>query len=257
MEIDWLTTAAQLVNFFVLVWLLRRFLFRPVSEAIETRRAEIADALAEAETRERAADEARDSFEADRAELAASAAARLAAADAEAAQHAAKLRAEAEAAENRARTAFAAALEEERASVRGALQVEVGRAGIEIARRVLADLADETLEALLVRRLTDELGRLEASAPMQGDETLAATLTIRWPRHEDEAAVVECLNGELSRLFGRPTTLELRAEPEAGIGAVLEAGGLHAAWTLDGHIDRILERFERQSAGETTAVAGP
>lgn len=257
MEIDWLITAAQLVNFFVLVWLLRRFLFRPVSDAIERRRTEIADALAEAMARERAAEEARDTLEADRAALAASVAGRLEEAEAEANRHAADLRAATEEAEDRARTELAVALEEEHASVRAALQVEAGRAGIEIARRVLADLADETLEALLVRRLGVELAREETLARMPGDGAVAATLTTHWPRRRDEAAATERLAQDLSRLLGRPATLQLRSEPNAPIGAVLEAEGLHAAWTLDGHLDRIAERFERTNVRGTAAVTIP
>ncbi|MER2603590.1 MAG: F0F1 ATP synthase subunit B, partial [Candidatus Competibacter phosphatis] len=30
MQIDWFTVAAQIVNFLLLVWLLKRFLYRPV-----------------------------------------------------------------------------------------------------------------------------------------------------------------------------------------------------------------------------------
>ncbi|MEM7528206.1 MAG: hypothetical protein AAF416_11040 [Pseudomonadota bacterium] len=257
MEIDWLTTAAQLVNFFVIIWLLRRFLFRPVSDAIERRRTEIADALAGAAAREHAAEALREALEAERAQLAASVADRLAAAEADAERYAVKLRAEAEEAEDQARTDLAAALEEERAAARAALKVEAGRAGIDIARRVLADLADETFEALLVRRLADELAREEALARMPGEETLAATLTTRWPQTGGEADIAEGLTEQLARLLGRPTTLELRSDPDACIGAVLEAGGLHAAWTLDGHVDRIAERFERANARETAGAVLP
>ena len=41
MEIDWITFVAQIVNLFVLVWLLKRFLYRPVLDVIEKRRNEI------------------------------------------------------------------------------------------------------------------------------------------------------------------------------------------------------------------------
>lgn len=249
MEIDWLTTAAQLVNFFVLVWLLRRFLFRPVSQAIETRRAELADALAEAAARERSAEETRAALETEREALAASAAERLATAEAEAERHAARLRATAEAAADRARADLAAALEDERRSARAVLQAEAGRAGIEIARRVLADLADETLEGLLVRRLADRLAAEAALTLPTGGDPVDATLTTRWARTGDEAALAERLNAELSRVLGRPTALRLRSEPDAAVGAVLEVAGLHAAWTLDGHIDRIAERFARTCDG--------
>ena len=39
MEIDWWTLAIQTVNFLVVVWLLSRFLYRPVRRMIEAREA--------------------------------------------------------------------------------------------------------------------------------------------------------------------------------------------------------------------------
>ena len=51
MLIDWFTVAAQAINFLILVWLLRRFLYRPVLATIEAREKMIATQLAEAADR--------------------------------------------------------------------------------------------------------------------------------------------------------------------------------------------------------------
>lgn len=48
MRIEWSTLALQTVNFAVLVWLLHRFLYRPVLRMIDERRAEIEKQFAEA-----------------------------------------------------------------------------------------------------------------------------------------------------------------------------------------------------------------
>ena len=42
MLIDWFTVAAQAVNFLLLVWLLKRFLHKPVLAAIDEREKRIA-----------------------------------------------------------------------------------------------------------------------------------------------------------------------------------------------------------------------
>lgn len=70
MQIDWWTLALQAVNFLVLVWLLSRFLFRPVREVIEKRRKLAEQAFAEADKRQSAADAALHQYEEDRAALA-------------------------------------------------------------------------------------------------------------------------------------------------------------------------------------------
>ena len=49
MLVDWFTVAAQALNFLVLAWLLKRFLYRPVLDAIDAREAAVARQLAEAE----------------------------------------------------------------------------------------------------------------------------------------------------------------------------------------------------------------
>ena len=48
MLIDWFTVAAQVANFLILVWLLKRFLYKPVLTAIDEREKRIADQLQEA-----------------------------------------------------------------------------------------------------------------------------------------------------------------------------------------------------------------
>src|SRR5690554_2955493 len=48
MEIDWFTVIAQLVNFLILVWLLQRFLYKPVLNAVDERERKIASQLADA-----------------------------------------------------------------------------------------------------------------------------------------------------------------------------------------------------------------
>ena len=42
MLIDWFTVVAQVVNFLILVWLLKRFLYKPILDAIDAREKRIA-----------------------------------------------------------------------------------------------------------------------------------------------------------------------------------------------------------------------
>lgn len=55
MELNWTTFSLEVVNFLVLLWLLKRFLYRPVMGVIEARQALINDQLKRAEEREREA----------------------------------------------------------------------------------------------------------------------------------------------------------------------------------------------------------
>lgn len=62
MLIDWFTVVAQVINFLILVWLLKRFLYRPILDAIDAREKRIAAELAEAEAKKNDAMKERDEF---------------------------------------------------------------------------------------------------------------------------------------------------------------------------------------------------
>jgi F-type H+-transporting ATPase subunit b len=140
MHFDWSTFGLQTINFVVLVWLLQRFLYRPVLRLVDARRAEIDRQYGEARGAETRA----------REELAAVAAARAGiAAEREAALKAAAAQAEAAATARHAEAEHDA--DELLDNVRKALAAERKDALAE-ARRVAVDLA-----AVFAERLSAEL----------------------------------------------------------------------------------------------------
>lgn len=71
MQIDWWSAGLQAVNFLILVWLLQRFLYKPVMRVIARRQRQAEEARSEAAAAEARADEARRAYEEKRAGLAA------------------------------------------------------------------------------------------------------------------------------------------------------------------------------------------
>jgi F-type H+-transporting ATPase subunit b len=51
MLIDWFTVGAQVLNFLILVWLMKRFLYKPILHAIDAREKRIAAELADADAK--------------------------------------------------------------------------------------------------------------------------------------------------------------------------------------------------------------
>jgi F-type H+-transporting ATPase subunit b len=169
MQIDWWTLALQAINFLVLVWLLSRFLFRPVSEVIAKRKELAEAAFSEAEQREAEAEAARAEFEKKRAGLAKERDALLEKAHAEIEQDRAQAREEAK---GEAESLLAEARDDiarERDSALRELRDEVaGMAGTlagEILSQSGARVPPETLLARLEERLTalpdDERDRMQ------------------------------------------------------------------------------------------------
>ncbi len=63
MLIDWFTVVAQIVNFLVLVWLLKRFLYKPILNAIDAREKRIASQVLKAQETEEVAKKERDAYQ--------------------------------------------------------------------------------------------------------------------------------------------------------------------------------------------------
>src|SRR5471030_3083536 len=63
MLIDWFTVGAQVLNFLILVWLLKRFLYKPILHAIDEREKLIATQLAQADAKKAEAQKDRDEFQ--------------------------------------------------------------------------------------------------------------------------------------------------------------------------------------------------
>ncbi|MFZ2102745.1 MAG: F0F1 ATP synthase subunit B, partial [Oricola sp.] len=70
MKLDWWTFAFQVINIAVLLWLLGRFLFRPVANIIAERKTETARVLKDAEEAKRAAREVEQTAKAERDRIA-------------------------------------------------------------------------------------------------------------------------------------------------------------------------------------------
>jgi F-type H+-transporting ATPase subunit b len=60
---DWFTVAAQALNFLILVWLMKRFLYKPILKAIDAREKLIAKELADADARKAEAQKEHEEFQ--------------------------------------------------------------------------------------------------------------------------------------------------------------------------------------------------
>ena len=63
MLVDWFTIVAQAINFLILVWLMKRFLYKPILNAIDEREKRIAAELADADAKKAEAQKERDEFQ--------------------------------------------------------------------------------------------------------------------------------------------------------------------------------------------------
>lgn len=221
MRIDWSTLALQTVNVVVLVWLLSRFLFRPVSDIIAKRQA-AARKLIDDASRER--DAAHAEHERARAERASLAAARddalkdaLAQAAAERERLIAAARADAQALRDAAR-AQADADAVQRAK---ALDARATRLAIDIAAKLLARLPDSARVAGFVDGVAASLARLPADVRASlADEDAQVRLVAPRALTAQEAAACRAA---FAASVGRPLEPDVRVDPALIAGLELES----------------------------------
>nr|WP_295837740.1 F0F1 ATP synthase subunit delta [uncultured Azospirillum sp.] len=221
MHIDGWTLLLQAVNFLILVWLLHRFLYRPILAVIAERQAATERVRTEAEAARQAAETARQTLEAQRTALPAERDRLIAAARAEAeAERAAlleKARGEADHALEEARSRLA----DERAQALDALQRHAADLGTQLATRLLRDAPANALTRPL---LEDACAAVEAlSGPQRhsladGIDPVPVRLAAAGPLSDDDTALAR---DRLAAALGRPVALELVEDPSLIAGVEL------------------------------------
>jgi F-type H+-transporting ATPase subunit b len=247
MLIDWFTVAAQALNFLMLVWLLKRFLYRPVLDAIDARERGIAAELADAAAKKADARKERDEFEHKNREFDAQRAALVkGAADAAAAERERLL----DGARKDADAARATRQDDLRSEQRDLSREIVRWTRTEvfaIARKALAGLADASLD----ERMCDVfVQRLRGLTGVAKDQLGAALKTAHRPAAVRTAfdlppAQQRGIQTAVNETFAADVPLQFETVPELVSGIELSANGQKVAWSIGEYLGT-LER----SAGD-------
>jgi F-type H+-transporting ATPase subunit b len=185
MTIDWWTLGLQAVNFLVLVWLLWRFLYRPVRDVIEKRKTLAEQAFAEADARMAEAETKGQEFEEAKARLAQERQDMLKKLHGELEAERAKVleaaRAEAQKLTEEARAAIAGEREATLAEIQTQVEELAGDLAAGLLRNVdaaaLNDIFLGQLESKLKALPADELKRLEADLAKNSARIAVVTAT--------------------------------------------------------------------------------
>ena len=159
MIIDWFTVGAQALNFLILVWLMKRFLYKPILHAIDEREKRIATELADADAKKAEAQKERDEFQHKNEEFEQQRAALLSKAADEAKAERQRLLDEARKESDALRARWQEALRNEQLSLSAELTRRTQEEVFAITRKTLADLAttslEERLSEVFIRRLRE------------------------------------------------------------------------------------------------------
>jgi len=251
MSIDWFTFAAQLLNFVLLLWLLKRFLYRPIMNAIAARENKITDELAHAAAVETEAQEERSRFEQSNRELEQQRGALLDQAAAEAKTEYERLVDEARTLTETQTRKRLNTLESSIANLNDALRHRVQQEVFAIAGKILTELASQSLEEHMADKLLARLGALDKDAMhdlRNAIETDRHTLLLRSAFALPQSKI-DAISELLSDIAEGEIELRCETIPDLITGMELIVNGHKLAWSTADYLASL-----EQSVAAMTAV---
>lgn len=249
MSIDWITVAAQIANFLVLVWLLKRFLYRPILDGIDARELEIKDRMQEAVHAKEQALAVEESYR-DKVQALNVAQSEMTETIRMTAEEQRNiLLAEAHQRLEREHATWVAQLDQEARKYTAKMHRAGAAALLSLTRKALTDLADETLEARMAHHLARKIKPMVPDLRRAAGQPTEAVITSHDPL---SAPVEEELTLELQGAFPR-ITLRFATDKKQAPGLVLRVGGAQLAWTVDSYIDGLSALIEDQLAAGSDA----
>ncbi len=247
MLIDWFTVGAQAVNFLLLVWLLKRFLYKPVLAAIDEREKRITAELQNADQKKAEALKEQtdflhknEEFQRQRRELLAEAAN---SGKAERDRLLETARKDTENLRSQSKKALRDELDKLNQHIGTLAVLEV----FSIARKTLADLADTSLEERVTNAFIHRLH------DMNGKQKVSLTA----PLHSAPGPVLVCSAFELAApqkmaiektvrsIFGEATGIGFETRPDLISGIELTANGQKIAWSIADYLTSLKDSISR------------
>src|SRR5277367_1312077 len=234
MLIDWFTVGAQTLNFLILVWLMKRFLYQPILRAIDAREKRIAAELADADAKKAEAQKERDEFQHKSEEFDQQRAALLSKATDEAKAERQRLLDEARKAADAVTAKRQETLRIDAHHLNQAISRRTQQEVFAITRKALTDLATTSLEErmgeVFTRRLREMNGKAKecvAGALKTASDAALVRSTFDLPA-EQRAAIQNALN----ETFASEVRIRFETAPDLVSGIELTTNGQKVAWSI-------------------------
>jgi F-type H+-transporting ATPase subunit b len=256
--IDWFTVGAQALNFVILVWLMKRFLYKPIRHAIDAREQRIAAELADADAKRAEAQEERAEFQRRNEEFDEQRATLLSQATEEVKGERQRLLDEAREAADALSAKRLETLESDARDLSRAIGRRTREEVFAIARKALADLATASLEErigeVLLRRLREmdgeskgRLGEILKTAPDPAVVRSAFDLPT-----QQQATIRNALN----ETFSAEIRVRFETTPDLIGGIELATNGQKVAWSIDDYLASLEKSVGELLAGQVAPERG-
>jgi F-type H+-transporting ATPase subunit b len=257
MLIDWFTVAAQVLNFVILVWLMKRFLYKPILHAIDEREKQVAAELSNADKKKAEAKKESDEFKLKNEQLDQHRAALMSKATKDANAERQRLLDEARQAADALSVKRQETLRNEEHNLLQAISNRTEQEVFAIARKALTDLSSTSLEeqmsAVFIKRLRDLDGPAKTGlgeALKTASEPALVRSAFALPEKQRSA-----IQNALNDTFSAEIHVRFATAPDLISGIELTTNGQKVAWsiadylaTLEKGVDELLKEKEKPIA---------
>jgi F-type H+-transporting ATPase subunit b len=259
MLIDWFTVGAQAFNFLILVWLMKRFLYRPILNAIDEREKRIAKVLNDADIKKAEAQKEREDYQHKIRQF-----------DQQHDELLAKAMAEVEAERKRLlndvrQTADGLSakrqemLRNDARNLNQAISCRVQQEVFDISRKVLADLATTSLEGYVAEDFIRRLRKIDMQAKQVLTEALKSSSEPGIVRSAFGLSEGQCLAIEnaINETVLSGVQLRFEVAPELICGVEWVTNGQKVAWSISDYLVSLEQGIEGLLKNKPIAHVGP
>lgn len=246
MRVDWFTFAAQIINFLILIWLLKRFLYKPILNAIDTREKRIENELAEAASKMAEARAEQEIFICKNRDLE-SRQSRLmkdAADDADNLRQ--RLFEETRSESERLRLKMQEGLRNELQVLNREIARRTHEEVFSITKKVLSDLAEANLEGQIVELFVTRLGKLDDGDRQRLKQllrisSLSPSVRSAFSLSPDQRSALEI---SIHETFAYDGDIQYTADPHIISGIELTINGYKLAWSITDYLHSMEKSVE-------------
>lgn len=232
MQIDWITTVAQLVNFLVLLWALRRFLYRPILESVDRRESLIRQKQDQAAAQAGEATAQASALAKERKMLAQEKEALLKAARSDANDLKTELLKEIKFDLEKERTTWQGRLDAERFSFAKDAALRAAEQVLTITRKVLSQMTGCDLDKKALDIFVRELSQIDGKRKIEVAKAISAYGTQIKTAAPLSAGDSARLTKAVRRLGGETAKITFDTDPSLLAGARLTAGSHCLEWSI-------------------------
>ncbi|MDO8671166.1 MAG: F0F1 ATP synthase subunit delta [Dehalococcoidia bacterium] len=257
MLIDWFTVVAQIVNFLVLVWLLKRFLYKPILNAINGREQFIARQLEDAGGKKAEAQKDRDDLQAEKEGMDVQRREALGRVASEASAQRQRLLDDTRREAEQLRSQLQEKMRSDQSSLSREITVRTQTEVFAIVRKTIADLATANLEEAICEAFVRRLRQLDArekeliSTALQSSSRPATVRTAFALTHEVQATIERAIND----VFALASQIRFETAPALVGGIELTTDGHQVSWNITDYLTSLEkslgELLENKSSSES------